>query len=375
MLQREFKKTNKIIQTILRLQSDGYTHKLAESIYIINKLHFGLNRAQIILFQPSLFLRLMRSITNLLLPLLCLVLEILRPQKQHSIVSSLQLLNLSVEPCASRRNSVTKLFSKFFQVVRSRLPNLNRFFCSLSDFSPVYFVLDILLEETMITLSLLLWVRLSGSFRIWWPWPDSWVSFTVCNSIRRHVFPSFSLLRVYQLLKLSLFCRVNRRPKSFFDFHTIGLLFSENSFLLVLFLFLLDFLFDHFLQNQISEPTLVDLIAQLFLSQVLFVLSQTNLSLFSFAVLSLQLQILLFMHIQTLYVERLIFGLLLLENLIAFFLLFFDRFLKLLFFFFVERLVGFVLLHKTLKIQLLGSLLLLLLFFGLLLLQKLFKQH
>lgn len=201
------------------------------------------------------------------------------------------------------------------------------------------------------------------------------MSFTVCNSIRRHVFPSFSLLRVYQLLKLSLFCRVNRRPKSFFDFHTIGLLFSENSFLLVLFLFLLDFLFDHFLQNQISEPTLVDLIAQLFLSQVLFVLSQTNLSLFSFAVLSLQLQILLFMHIQTLYVERLIFGLLLLENLIAFFLLFFDRFLKLLFFFFVERLVGFVLLHKTLKIQLLGSLLLLLLFFGLLLLQKLFKQH
>lgn len=215
----------------------------------------------------------MRSITNLLLPLLCLVLEILCPQKQHSIVSSLQLLYLSVEPSASRRNSVTKLFPKFLQVVRSRLHNLCRFFCSLSDFSSVYFVLDILLEETMITLSLLLWVRLSGSFRIWWPWPDSWVSFTVCNSIRRHVFSSFSLLRVYQLLKLSLFCWVNRRSKSFFDFHTIGLLFSENSFLLVLFLFLFDFLFHHFLQYQISKPTLVDLIAQLFLSQILLVLS------------------------------------------------------------------------------------------------------
>ena len=101
----------------------------------------------------------MRDVSDLLLPLLHLPLELLSFYgKDPEIFSVLYFFNLLVKPDNSRRNSIAVLFSELLKIIGSRCVGLLNPFNLLFDFPLVNFVSNILFEKSMVPLSILFWV-------------------------------------------------------------------------------------------------------------------------------------------------------------------------------------------------------------------------
>lgn len=127
----------------------------------------------------------MRSISNLLLSQLRLILKFCSFKQQNSIIICFfTVLDLSIQSLSLRRYSITILLSKLFQVVRwAMLYRLDCFIIVLTNLAFINFIPYVLLKQSMISLTLSFWIGLTFRLRISRTWSDCWISLTISYPI------------------------------------------------------------------------------------------------------------------------------------------------------------------------------------------------
>ncbi len=195
--------------------------------------------------------------------------------------------------------------------------------------------------------------------------------FAVGYSVGRGELPVALSLGVEDLQHFLLLGRVYCGLEVLLHFETVGLLLGQDGLPLRLLLPLLRLGVCHFLQHQVSELALVDLLIELLLQQLLLLPRQLHLCLLPLSVLPPQFLIPLLMHLQHLHIERFVLSLLVLEGMVAFAFLLLESCLIFLLAFLVEGFELLVVLEELLVVEFLRPGLLHLLLLRLLLLGEL----